>query len=140
MAFQIVKLLGNPVQLVFTGGINPRGTYNAGTAYATGDSVSYSGSSYVAIQATTGNLPTNTTYWQLLAQGNASSVTFVDNEVVSGSGSTFTLAHTPTVGTEHIYGLGQRLIPGDVDYTISGATITTINSWSADQILADYRY
>ena len=48
-------------------GINPLGTYNAGTAYAIGDSVSINGSSYVAIAPTTGNEPPNTAYWQLLA-------------------------------------------------------------------------
>lgn len=70
----LVKLLNNPVQLVFTGGITPTGAYDNGNAYATGESVSYNGSSYVAIQATTGNLPTNTTYWQLLASiGNTGS-------------------------------------------------------------------
>lgn len=63
----IVKLLGNPVNLNFTGGITPKGAYAAGTTYATGESVSYNGSSYVAIQETTGNLPTNNTYWQVLA-------------------------------------------------------------------------
>lgn len=41
--------------------------YNALTAYGATESVSYQGSSYVAIQPTTGNLPTDTTYWQLLA-------------------------------------------------------------------------
>jgi collagen type VII alpha len=66
--FRVVKLLDNTVQLVFTGGINPLGEYNNGTSYVTGDSVSYLGSSYVAVQATTGNLPTDTTYWQLLAE------------------------------------------------------------------------
>ena len=36
-----------------------KGTYNAGTAYAVDDVVSYNGSSYVCILASTGNLPTN---------------------------------------------------------------------------------
>jgi hypothetical protein len=67
MSVQIVKLL-DPIQLVF-GNLNFTGAYNNGTAYVTGDSVSYNGSSYVAITATTGNLPTDTGYWQLLSQG-----------------------------------------------------------------------
>ena len=45
-----------------------KGTYNAGTAYAVDDVVSYNGSSYVCIQASTGNLPTNTTYWNVMSQ------------------------------------------------------------------------
>lgn len=69
-----------------------------------------------------------------------SGTTFVDNEIVAGSGTTFTLASTPTSGSQHVYGNGQRLTPGaGNDYTISGAVITTANSFSAGQILADYR-
>jgi len=47
---------------------NWKGTYNAGTAYAVDDVVSYNGSSYVCIQATTGNLPTVTAYWDTMSQ------------------------------------------------------------------------
>lgn len=44
-----------------------RGAYSAGTPYVKGDVVTYNGSSYIAKGATTGNLPTNATYWDLLA-------------------------------------------------------------------------
>lgn len=47
---------------------NWKGTYNAGTAYAIDDVVSYNGSSYVAKTATTGNLPTVTANWDLMSQ------------------------------------------------------------------------
>lgn len=67
MAIEIVKLIDSPVHLNFTGGITPKGAYDAETTYNTGESVSYLGSSYVAIQETTGNLPTNVLYWQLLS-------------------------------------------------------------------------
>jgi hypothetical protein len=40
--------------------------YDNATAYAIDDVVSYDGKLYRAIAATTGNLPTNTTYWQLI--------------------------------------------------------------------------
>ena len=43
-----------------------KGAYNAGTAYAIDDVVSYNGSSYVAKTATTGNLPTVTANWDCL--------------------------------------------------------------------------
>ncbi len=69
----------------------------------------------------------------------AGSTTPVNNEVVSGSGTTFTLAYTPTVGSVNLYGYGQRLTLTE-DYTISGKNITTINSFDAGKILADYRY
>lgn len=65
---------------------------------------------------------------------------FTYNEVVAGSGTSFTLAATPTAGTVSVFGGGQRLTPGiGNDYTISGTTITTVNSYSAGQILADYQ-
>ena len=51
---------------------NPRGTYSAVTAYARNDAVLYNGSSFVALQETTGNPPptlptTETAFWQLTA-------------------------------------------------------------------------
>ena len=41
---------------------NWKGAYNGSTAYVVDDVVSNSGSSYICIQASTGNAPTNTTY------------------------------------------------------------------------------
>lgn len=69
-----------------------------------------------------------------------SSANLIDNEIVSGSGKSFTLANTPVLGSEHIYAEGARLYPGvGNDYTISGKNITTANSWTTGTILADYR-
>ena len=42
--------------------------YNGSTSYVVGNKVSYNGSSYVCILNSTGNLPTNTTYWLLIAE------------------------------------------------------------------------
>lgn len=82
---ELVYNLNNPVQLNFTGGITPKGAYSAGTTYATGESVSYTdGSSYVAIQETTGNVPTNTTYWQLLASIGATGAAGADGAAGQG--------------------------------------------------------
>ena len=47
---------------------NWKGAYNAGTAYAVDDVVSF-WSSYVCILTSTGNVPTNTTYWNVFAEG-----------------------------------------------------------------------
>ncbi len=63
----------------------------------------------------------------------------VYNESVSGSGTSWTLAHTPDSGTLRVYVNGQRLIP-TTDYSLSGATITTVLSWDAGTLLADYQY
>jgi len=51
-----------------------RGAYNGATAYVPGDAVSYNGSSYRNKLASTGNVPTNTTYWDPVAlKGDAGS-------------------------------------------------------------------
>jgi hypothetical protein len=44
-----------------------RGAYDNGTAYQPNDAVEYLGSSYICILDSTGNDPTNATYWSLLA-------------------------------------------------------------------------
>jgi len=47
-----------------------KGTYNGATAYTVDDVVEYNGSSYICILASTGNLPTNATYFeQMSAKG-----------------------------------------------------------------------
>lgn len=78
---------------------------------------------------------------RLLVDLPSSLGTFVTNEIVSGSGTSFTLAHTPIAGSQAVYGNGQRLTPGvGNDYTISGAVLTMANSYSAGAVLSDYRY
>lgn len=53
----------------------PKGDYDPTVTYELLDIVSYNGSSYIAKGTTTGNLPTNTTYWQLSAyRGQASNL------------------------------------------------------------------
>lgn len=47
----------------------PKGDYNPATTYELLDLVTYQNSSYIAKGTTTGNLPTDSTYWQLSAFG-----------------------------------------------------------------------
>lgn len=71
-----------------------RGAYNGGTAYAADDVASDQGSSWIALQATTGNPPptlptTSNAYWSLMAAAGADgegagSVTSVDVSVPTG--------------------------------------------------------
>ncbi len=65
--------------------------------------------------------------------------TQVVGEEVSGAGTVWTLANSPTAGTLALYAIGQRL-KVVTDYTISGTNITTVNSWGAGEIMADYSY
>jgi len=65
--FKIVKLL-DPIQMSINGTFNPMGAYNAATDYAVGDQVDYNGSSYIMYNnAAAGTVPTNTSYWGLVA-------------------------------------------------------------------------
>lgn len=123
--FKIVKLL-NPITLSFNGP-NFKSAYNPATAYTNGDSVSYLGSSYVAIVPTTGNLPTNTTYWQLLAQQGVGVV----------AGGTAHQALTKIDGTDYntqwetinklFVGLGNVDNTSDLSKPVSTATQTALN-------------
>ena len=58
--------------------LNWKGAYNAGTAYAIDDVVSYNGSSYIAKTATTGNLPTVTANWDLMSQAGTNGTNGTD--------------------------------------------------------------
>jgi len=49
-------------------GFEFKGAYNAGTDYVVNDVVKYNNSSYICIQNSTGNLPTNDTYWDLMSR------------------------------------------------------------------------
>jgi hypothetical protein len=70
--FKLVQLL-NPFTI--NSNINPTGVYSPSTSYGPGDSVSYGNASYLCIAPTTGNVPTNTTYWQLLASASTNKLT-----------------------------------------------------------------
>jgi hypothetical protein len=76
-----------------------RGPYNSSTSYAVNNSVSYNGSTYRCIQASTGNLPTNPTYWTLeAAAGSVASVTSANSDI-SVANSTTTPILTLNSGT-----------------------------------------
>lgn len=48
-------------------GLRNKGDYSAATTYFPNDFVFYNGATFVAKQATVGNLPTNATYWSVMA-------------------------------------------------------------------------
>lgn len=63
----------------------------------------------------------------------------IENEIVSGSGTSWALAHTPAAGSVALFAAGIRLTPGiGNDYTIVGTAITTVVSYPAKSLLADY--
>ena len=57
---------------------NWQGAYAGGTAYAVDDVVSYSGSSYVCTAASTGNLPTDTNFWDQMSSAGTNGTNGTD--------------------------------------------------------------
>lgn len=81
-----------------------KGDYAGGTAYVLNDVVYYNGSAYIAKQSTTGNVPTNTTYWSTFAAGSGGiwnsglSIGSANQEIRVNSGGTALEFHTPSGG------------------------------------------
>jgi hypothetical protein len=130
--FKLVKLVGNP----FTLNINvaPKGVYNSLTTYIMGDSVSYGTSSYVATQATLGNIPTNTTYWQLLAGGGSGGSGIGESgyihQITAGeiSAKQLTLASAPaTPSLVKVDIAGGCVQVNGIDFTVTSDNL----SWNA---------
>ncbi len=117
MSVRLVKII-DPTAIV-VGGLVPKGAYSGGTAYSVGDSVSYNGSSYVCITASTGNLPTDTAYWQLVASkgdtgatGPAGTTDYneLDNLPTLGTAAAKDIPATGNASaTEVVYGTDTRL-------------------------------
>lgn len=57
---------------------NWKGAYAGGTAYAVDDVVSYNGSSYVCTAASTGNLPTDTNFWDQMSSAGTNGTNGTD--------------------------------------------------------------
>ena len=105
-----------------------KGDYNGSTAYSKNDVVYYStnGNAYIAKQATTGNVPTNATYWNQFAQGSGGiwnaglSLGSASQSLRVNSGGTALEFYTPTAG-----GLIQRVETENTSISRSG----TDGSW-----------
>jgi hypothetical protein len=65
------------------------------------------------------------------------SVLPIIGETVAGSGTSWILANIPKSGSVKLYGSGVRLDLG-ADYSITGTSITTINSYPESSLIADY--
>lgn len=136
-------------------GMNWRGAYAAGTAYAIRDAVSYDGGSYIAIAATTGNAPTNGTFWNPVALGGGGSGTvpadvprvqsyptgalatpFIQPSILRFDASDLPVpvGHQSVLDARH-FGVSIRSF-GDADMTDAAATanlaaLNTARDWSA---------
>ena len=67
--------------------IIPQGTYDANAEYHLLDAVFFNGSTYIAKDTTTGNPPSDTQHWQVLAQGaqDAAAAVFFGTCITAGS-------------------------------------------------------
>lgn len=77
-----------------------QGDYDGGTTYAVNDAVLYSGSSYICTAATTGNLPTDVAYWDLLSSKG-------DQGIQGIQGPAGVNGHAVTVSTSQPSGTGS---------------------------------
>ena len=66
----------------------PKGEYNSATTYGMLDFVYYQGRSYVCKQTSTGNVPTNTTYWQALTGDASAEIQALTNQLTSDTPTT----------------------------------------------------
>lgn len=70
------------------------------------------------------------------------SYNFADNEKptgnISGLNTNYTLAHTPTAGTLHVYIAGLRI--DTTGFSLSGATMTIATSLVTGLVMCDYKY
>lgn len=71
--------------------------------------------------------------------GSTGAGTSIYNEVVAGDVQTFTLLHTPTTDTLRVYARGQRILPTS-GFTLTGAIISTIDTFTTGDLYADYQY
>jgi len=107
---------------------NWKGTYAGATAYKVDDVVSYNGSSYICIQASTGNLPTDTAYFEQMSSAGTNGTDGTD------------LTTTLTTQGDIVYRDGsglQRLAKGTAGQALlmnSGATAPEWGSAGGDNL------
>jgi hypothetical protein len=116
--FKIVKLLDPPVQILVN--VTPKGEYNNSVTYVIGDLVYYNNSSYIAISQTVGNLPNDTSNWQLLgSSGIQEAYETVSKNILSWNA---TLSYTSGDLTSISYTDGVSTIVKTFNYTTGDLT------------------
>lgn len=104
--------------------------YDPTTAYAKDDLCIYNNALYKALQATTGNLPTNTTYWEPTSIADEIDELKIDNEYQIGD--TVNISNIQCVG---ILTTGQKSIyiqiplPKPISNSVSTITVNPNSLW-----------
>lgn len=111
------------------------------------EGTTYADSLWLCTSNAGGTLGTTAINWYQLptTSGGLLNSNFVDKEVpsgsINGSNTSFSLANTPTSGSEHVYLNGILLTSGaGNDYTISGGTITMASApLTGERLIVSYR-
>jgi hypothetical protein len=132
-------------------GVSDQDTYNAATAYTTNDEVVYLGILYRAKGPTTGNLPTNATYWELIEtvdQDLATNAGLVSTEAAARATADSALAQTNRTlfaglnlppgsdlySASQTYAVGEGTVYGGTPYICIQASLnnlpTNTNYWT----------
>ena len=82
--------------------------YSSATAYVINDVVNYNGTSYICIAACTNIVPTNTSYWNVFAQG-ATSIATTAGDLVYHNGSS--LVRLPKGSTNQVLSIDSSGVP-----------------------------
>ena len=122
----------NIANLTFT----HKGNYDGSTAYAKNDVVYYAtnGNAYIAKQATTGNVPTNGTYWSQFAQGSGGiwnaglSLGSASQQLRVNSGGSALEFFTPSAAGGVVSSGGFSAGQNVFTYSFSNQTSTSSNS------------
>ena len=123
--------------------LNWKGAYAGGTAYVVDDVVSYSGSSYICKLASTGNLPTDGTYWDQMSSAGTNgtdltSTLTAQGDIVYRDGSGLAKLGAGTSGQYlKTQGTGANPVWG----TVTGGmlqTVFAVNSTSVSQGSTNY--
>jgi len=132
--------------------LNWKGAYSGGTAYVVDDVVSYSGSSYICKLASTGNLPTDGTYWDQMSSAGTNgtdltSTLTAQGDIVYRDGSGLARLAAGTSGQFlKTLGSGQNPTWGDVaggiiqiKFSSAGTTQYSTSSSSYTDVGANYQ-
>jgi len=127
-------------------GISWKGAYVAETAYVVQDGVTYQGSSYANIAASTGNLPTDTDYWQLITEKGDAATIAVGDVTTGAPGSPATVVNSGTPGDvvldisipEGDKGDGATVAIGTVTTGAPGSAATVTNSGTPGDAVLDF--
>ena len=112
--------------------IRPLGDYNAATTYEMLDSVEYDGSSYLCKQTSTGNLPTNKTYWQKMVSVGAD-----DFMAIDGSNADKLIFENDIFSFDYVNTITKPA--GDNQVVTMTKTVSTSSDLSVDAIAARFR-